>query len=93
MNYNYLILLCLIIFLAWCTLNIYTWFKNSRTYRDDKSHFMSDMYKMQVKWSKRGKYDYARAIGLIIEGFNLPDEEKQPETEEGRLTKKLMTSE
>jgi len=73
------------ILLVFCVL-IYT----SRP-KTSKAEFISDMYRLQMKWSKRGGYSYAQAIGAVIEAVN--EQHEEPQTEYGRnLAKSLMNN-
>jgi hypothetical protein len=60
-------------------------------YKDARSEFTADLYKLQFKWSERGCREYVDSLGLIIEATNLPEEEAQPKTEYGRKLKQQLT--
>ncbi len=35
-------------------------------YQTNQHHFLSDLYKIQVKWSSAGEFGYAESIGNVI---------------------------
>ncbi len=64
------------------SLPIFDWYKSR--HRDDKAEFLSDMYKIQQKWAKRGKYDFSEGIGMLTTAFTLKDEAPKAKTAYGR---------
>jgi hypothetical protein len=58
-----------------------------------KAEFISDMYRLQMKWSKRGCYTFAQAINAVIEAAS-EEPEPEPATEYGKnLLKSLKNYE
>jgi len=85
MNTTNLAIICAsIIVAAYYGTKILDWY---RKYRKDlysnsnKNEFFADCYKLINKWSKRGEQDYCVGLHKIIASFNIPDENKEPETE------------
>jgi hypothetical protein len=63
--------------------------RNKQKFKDNKSEFTSDLYKLQQKWNNKGEFDYSRALNEVIFFFCVP---KEPDaaTHYGReLQKKL----
>lgn len=57
---------------------------SKRKFKDNKSEFNSDLYKLQSKWAKKGEVEYCKGISFVIDSFNLPPEEKQPVSDYGK---------
>lgn len=55
-------------------IKILEWWRRNK-YENDKAQFVSDLYRLQNKWGKKGQYQYSEALGLVIKSLNLPDEE------------------
>lgn len=54
-------------------------------YSNNSAEFISDLYKLKMKWAKRGEFMYCKAIDSVIgaEMMEIGDE-IQPETEYGK---------
>lgn len=66
---------------------IIDWYNKKRfeLYRNNSAEFISDLYKLKMKWAKRGEYMYAKAINSIIGAEMMEDEiSGTPETEYGK---------
>lgn len=51
-----------------------------------RTEFLSDLYKLQQKWAKIGRADFAKGIGLLIDSEMMEDEE--PDSDYGRQLKR-----
>lgn len=53
-------------------------------YSDNSAEFVADLYKLKMKWAKRGEWMRVKAIDAVIGAEMMPDTDKAPQTEEGR---------
>lgn len=57
--------------------------------RDNHKVFLSHLYRQERYWSDKGEQDYAKAFRILIDRFST-EEEKEPETLEGKIAKKAF---
>jgi len=55
-------------------IKILEWWRRNK-YENNKAEFVSDLYKLQNKWGRKGQFSYSEALGLVIKSLNLPEEE------------------
>lgn len=90
---NYFLLTVILCALFGCfhfATKILDWLEKKKKYPSNKQEFISDLYKVQMKWTKKGEYDYSQSINLIIVSFNLPESQKLAETEDARYAQERM---
>lgn len=68
---------------------ILDWFAKKRyeQYRDNSSEQISDLYRLKIKWAKRGEHLFCQAIEKIIGAVIISEQEEEvriPQTAEGR---------
>lgn len=71
-------------------LKVLDWIKANKKFYSSKSEFLSDLYKLQHKWNKKGEYEYAKACSLVIESFNLVPEIPEAKTPYGKEIQKIL---
>jgi hypothetical protein len=75
--------LCGIFGCGWFIIRIVEWQSKLKKFPSNKAAFISDLFKLQNKWMKKGEFDYAQSIQLIITSWNLPDSKQEAQTLEG----------
>lgn len=53
-------------------------------FKDEKSEFLGDLHKIQVKWMERGEFAFAKGVGMIIESFYKGEDDYTPLTQHGK---------
>lgn len=48
----------------------------SLKFKDNKTEFISDLYKLQEKWAKRGEFDYAQGLNVTLVHYSIPAEKE-----------------
>lgn len=81
---EYMFFLACLIVICYFGTKTFEYLSLKKRYRSEKDEFMSDLYRIQIKWAKKGCVEYSRSLSLIIDAFNLPADEEQPSTDEGK---------
>jgi len=82
---NYLVLILCFFGSIFFLTKIIDWIAARRVYSDVKSEFVSDLYKLQLKYSKKGEFGFSNSIGMLISSWTQPEPVKKvPITELGR---------
>lgn len=90
MNYIVLISLGILFCATYFGLGILKDYLKNR-YKDQRAEFTSDVQKLRAKWNRKGCYDYADGLEILIKGFWLPNEDPEPSTEYGKEVKRKLT--
>lgn len=73
---------------AWLGLKIFEMYRKYRyeLYKDNSSEFIADLYKLKMKWVRRGEFMYCKAIDKVIgaETEQYEDIPGNPETSYGK---------
>jgi hypothetical protein len=62
--------------------------RRASRFKNQDAEFISDLYRLQKKWAKRGSMDYSKAVSIIIDGFSFSEDEA--ETEYGKSLRKQL---
>lgn len=62
---------------------VWDWISNKKKERfsDQRAEFTYDLKKLGMKWDKRGKYEFAQALELVVKAIHVDD---IPDTPYGR---------
>ncbi len=52
---------------------------NEKKYKTDIAHFLSDLYKLRIKWSDRGEFGYVESIDNLIKFHGIESGNKKKE--------------
>lgn len=65
---------------------IIDWYQKNKffKYKNQSAEFISDLYKIKMKWAKRGEFMYCKALDSVIGAELISDKDALPQTEEGR---------
>lgn len=65
---------------------ILDWYQRSQylKYKDQSAEFISDLYKLKMKWAKRGEFMYCKALDTVIGAELMPEQDRLPQTAEGK---------
>lgn len=84
------------VILLWCVFlyfvgrELIKYFRSKKKFENNKAEYISDLYKLQMKWTRKGEHDYASGITLVIQSFNLPPLEEEAKTEYGKSVAKKL---
>src|SRR5690606_33507715 len=81
-----LVALCLTLGCFYYITKIYEWY-SKRNKWTPLNEFISDLYKLQAKAIKRGQYEHAEALNLVIKSFY---KEKAPKTMDGLIARRNL---
>lgn len=89
-NYIILLVVCFLVSVHYVT-KIIDWYTQRKLnkFKDVKSEFISDLYKLQKKWTDRGEFDYGQGINTVILHFSIPKEPEASTVYGKEIQKKL----
>ncbi len=78
---------------VYCLTKIIDWLDKRRKekYSDAQAEFISDLYKLQQKFSKRGEFGFSNSLGIQIAAWTAPKETKSKAiTKQGKEIEELL---
>lgn len=87
-----LFILAIVLIIGYFSLKIIQEINSKKKYKDVKAEKNADLFRLQMKWTKRGEIEFAQAIGIVIDGLNEPEEDEAL-TESGKRLQKQLRKE
>lgn len=87
----FLSIITLLLLIGFFLTKIAEWFEKRKAsrYKSDKAEFISNLYTLTQKWSKRGRTDYAAGLFIIINELDT-EKEQDPQTAYGAMIKRSL---